>query len=180
MTALSASQMASALSNAGFTNQDIAIGVAIGLAESGGDPSATNHNTNGSTDFGVWQINSVHADILAQGNWADVNDNAKMAHAVWQSAGGSWKPWATFTQGSYLRFLSEGQSGASNPQAIGTVADTSVNPFQNIVDFFQVLSNPETWVRIGEVIAGAILIFIALRKLNGRTGMSHGIKKVLL
>lgn len=90
-----------AAKHAGFTGTDLLIAVAVAGAESGWNPTATNLNTDGSTDYGMWQINSVHADLLASGDWRDPFANAAMAHRVWSDAGGSWAPWTTFVSGAY-------------------------------------------------------------------------------
>lgn len=64
--------------------------------ESGGNAHAMNHNTNGSTDVGLWQINSVNWGGC-NGNKApcDPNENLKCAIKVYQGSGNSWKPWST-------------------------------------------------------------------------------------
>jgi hypothetical protein len=90
---------------AGFRGQDVDIAVAVARAESGWDAKATNQNGNGSVDYGLMQINSIHEAILATGNWADPGHNMKMAFAVWSDAGQSWNPWVTYWSGSYRKFL---------------------------------------------------------------------------
>lgn len=90
---------------AGWRGADVAIAVAVARAESDWKPTATLLNTNGSTDHGLWQINSVHAAILAAGNWRDPADNAAMAFKVWKESGGRWRPWVTYNTGSYRKFL---------------------------------------------------------------------------
>lgn len=105
-----ASVAAMAAARAGFTGSNLVTAVAVAGAESGWNPNATNHNTNGSTDFGMWQINTVHATLLASGDWADPYDNAVMAHRVWVEAGGSWTPWVTFNHASHLRFWAQAQA----------------------------------------------------------------------
>lgn len=97
---------------AGFPESQVAVAVAVALAESAGYPAATNHNTNGSVDFGLWQINTVHGALLTTGAWCVPADNAAMAHTVWTRAGGSWTPWATFNSGSYLSHLAAANRAA--------------------------------------------------------------------
>jgi hypothetical protein len=94
-----------AAGRAGWVGDDLVLAVAIAGAESGWRPGAVNRNANGSTDHGLWQVNSVHATILASGDWADPYDNAVMARRVWAQAG-SWRPWVAFTSGAYVRHLS--------------------------------------------------------------------------
>jgi hypothetical protein len=90
---------------AGFTGPDLDIAVAVAGAESSWQPAATNSNTNGSTDHGLWQINSVHGAVLASGDWADPYANGRMARTVWEQAGESWSPWVTFKTGAYLKHM---------------------------------------------------------------------------
>lgn len=82
--------------------------IAVALAESGGNTDAVNKNKNGSTDYGLFQINSVHADLLAKGDWRNAADNVEMARVVWADAGHSFSPWTTYTTGTYKQFLGHG------------------------------------------------------------------------
>lgn len=107
---------------AGFTGQDLVIMTAIDGAESGYVPTATHRNSNGSTDYGLAQINSVHAGILASGPWADPYANARMARQVWAEAGGSWRPWATYNSGSYLKFMPKAGPGIVTVAAVTPAA----------------------------------------------------------
>jgi hypothetical protein len=110
---LSATQIASYAYQAGFRGADLVIAVAVAFAESGGNPSAINTtNANGSRDYGLWQINSVHSDLLASGSWSNPADNARMAYSVWKGSG--WRAWASYNSGSYRSHLSNATS------AVGT------------------------------------------------------------
>lgn len=102
---LTAQTIADHAYRAGFRGDDIDIAVAVARAESGWNAKATNANTNGSVDYGLMQINSIHAAILSAGNWADPGDNMVMAFKVFSDVGGKWTPWVTFWSGSYKKFL---------------------------------------------------------------------------
>jgi hypothetical protein len=104
---------AMAARRAGFAGADLVVAVAVAGAESGWVPDATNANTNGSTDFGLWQINSVHATILAGGDWRDPYDNARMAYRVWAEAGRAWTPWVTYNTGAYRSHLPTARNAAA-------------------------------------------------------------------
>jgi hypothetical protein len=82
---------------------------AIALAESGGRIDATNKNTNGTIDRGIWQINSSHTQFDAQRLLSDPLYNAQAAVAIFKSQG--LTAWTTYTSGAYRQFLS-GASGA--------------------------------------------------------------------
>lgn len=66
------------------------VAAAIAMAESGGNPNATNVNTNGSIDRGLWQINSIHG---SQSTF-DPMGNARSAIAI-SNNGSNWAPWCT-------------------------------------------------------------------------------------
>ena len=68
----------------------------VAMAESGGDQYSTEHNTNGTTDRGYWQINSVHG---AQSTY-NPKRNARAAVAI-SGDGSNWTAWVTYDNGSY-------------------------------------------------------------------------------
>jgi hypothetical protein len=81
---------------------------AVALAESSGQPGAEGHNTNGTTDRGLWQINSIHG----RQSTTDILANARAAVAI-SNNGASWHPWVTYNKGTYRHFLGgKGASGA--------------------------------------------------------------------
>lgn len=104
--ALDGTGVASLAYKAGFRDDDVAMAVAIAKAESQWNPLAVNdQNANGSTDFGLMQINSIHASLLATGDWKKPLDNMQMAFQIFTDAGAEWTPWATFNSGSYKQYL---------------------------------------------------------------------------
>lgn len=99
---------------AGFSDAEALTAAAIALAESGGNEKATHTNTNGTVDYGAWQINSVHKDILARGDKFNLKDNAKMAYAVYKSQG--FKAWVTYKSGAYKKHdIGMALSGLTDP-----------------------------------------------------------------
>lgn len=109
MTKLNPSQVAAAAHIGGFTGEDqIVTATAIALAESGGVTDAKGGpNTNGTYDWGLFQINDVHKPTDAEKT--DPIANARRAYKIWVQAGHSFKPWATFNSGSYKRKLTDAQ-----------------------------------------------------------------------
>lgn len=77
------------------------LAAAVAMAESGGRSDATNRNTNGSIDRGLWQINTVHGALSTN----DPIANAKAAVKI-SSNGKNWSPWVTFNTGAYKKYLS--------------------------------------------------------------------------
>ena len=117
---------------AGFTGRSLTIAVAVALAESGGRRRATNHNSNGSTDYGLWQINSVHtANGFEPGKAFDPEYNARWAWKV-SSAGTDWSPWVAYTSGAYEEHMDEARrairvdrtGGEGGGQQIENIIDT--------------------------------------------------------
>jgi Lysozyme like domain len=97
---------------AGFSPEESVLATAIALAESGGRPRA--HNPTPPDDsYCLMQINMLgrlgltrRARYRLRAN-TDLYDPAtclRVAYGI--SAGGSdWRPWTTYTRGTYLRFL---------------------------------------------------------------------------
>lgn len=73
---------------------------AIAEAESRGDAGATDHDSNGTTDRGLWQINSVHGSLSTYNPLA----NARAAVQI-SDNGRNWSPWVTFHNGDYQEFM---------------------------------------------------------------------------
>ena len=77
---------------------------AIALAESSGDPTATNPTDNNGrqTSWGLWQIsNGDHSEPSP--NWSDPLENAHLAVAKYASQG--LGAWGTYTSGAYKTYL---------------------------------------------------------------------------
>lgn len=104
--------------SAGFTGNDVAVAIAVAGAESSYQPTATNLNSNGTTDYGEWQINSIHPDVLATGDWRRVGDNARMARSIFndsvRSGLSGWTPWATFNSGRYLTWMPQARQAVAS------------------------------------------------------------------
>jgi soluble lytic murein transglycosylase-like protein len=87
-------------------NWDVRTAYAICMAESRGNPEATGHNTNGTDDRGLMQVNSIHADLVG-GNLTALYDpatNIKIAYSL-SRGGQDWTPWSTYNNGEYRQFL---------------------------------------------------------------------------
>lgn len=97
------------------------VAAAIALAESGGNPNATNYNSNGSIDRGLWQVNSTHG---TQSTY-DINGNTRAAISI-SSNGSNWSPWTTFTSGAYRSFL---PASTTSPQYVGLSIPSPPSPF---------------------------------------------------
>jgi hypothetical protein len=108
---------------AGWRGPLLTQAVAIAGAESTWNPAAVTAPAGG--NYGLWQINTVHQDLLTSGDWRDPGANARMAHAVWAAAGGSWKPWEAYTNGAYQRFMGPAGDAVQGLQ-VDTTDETAV------------------------------------------------------
>lgn len=103
---LSANEVAGLALAAGFTGDAVDIAVAVAHAESSFRLAAVNHNTNGTIDRGLWQINSVHSQYNGNQLLSDGLYNAKAAYQI-SSGGKDWHPWTTYNNGAYKKYLGE-------------------------------------------------------------------------
>jgi hypothetical protein len=161
---------------AGWSGRDLITAVAVAGAESGYNATAVGKpNRNGSRDYGLWQINSVH-NPTAQ-NWRDPNVNARMAYQVWSQAGRKWSPWSAYKNRSYLLFWSPAAAAVGvNASPLGDAAATiggageavagaagavpaALDQVGNVVE---ALGRQDTWLRVSKVIAGTILVGVGV------------------
>jgi len=83
-------------------NSRAVVAAAVARAESSFRSNAHNYNTNGSWDYGLWQINSVHG--YSRTYLYDATRNAH-AMAVISNDGHNFHPWSTYTSGAYRPYL---------------------------------------------------------------------------
>jgi hypothetical protein len=90
-TQISETEAASLLEAAGFTGQTVAQMVCTAKYESDFFEQASNSNSNGTTDYGLWQINSSHLGEAGCTSSAsalyDGATNAKCAREIFESQG---------------------------------------------------------------------------------------------
>jgi len=201
MTRLNAQQIAGYAKAAGFPPGEIATATAVALAESGGETTATNNkNTNGSIDYGLWQINTVHGSLLNQGDKFNPLDNARMALVVWQRAGNKWTPWTVYKTSAYRTHMGAATMGAAAPidpqELVGSPGDTSTVPagttvgsspldmlgpigtaLGSVVGIFNRLTSGSLWLRIGAFMLGSWLLILSLLRLSGTDKVIMGTAK---
>jgi len=190
---LTPQQIAGYAAAAGFSPDQIATATAVALAESGGETTATNRNSNGSTDYGLWQINTIHGQLLNQGDKFNPLDNAKMALAVYARAGNKWTPWTVYKSGTYRAQMPTATLAAGNPvppqggnagaSVTATVGDTTVDAsvgasqssalgsIGSALEAFSILTSGSLWLRIGAFILVSCLIGFSLLRLSGADQM---------
>jgi hypothetical protein len=109
---LTALEVAQVLYDAGFgVGDELAqtiYAVAIAKAESGWNVRKTSpKNRNGSYDYGLMQINSIHGDYNRTQLITSARYNAQAAFAIYKAAGRKFTPWVTWKNGRYQAYVSE-------------------------------------------------------------------------
>ena len=86
-----------------FGKSECRVAIAVARAESGLRCDAVGINTNRTTDFGPFQINSVHIGRFTLSEIANCEGNVNTAYKIYQEQG--WNPWVAYLNGSYRKFL---------------------------------------------------------------------------
>jgi hypothetical protein len=135
--------LATAAQQAGFQGQALRIAVAVGLAESGGNPTARNPNPptpgcpTGSTDRGGWQLNNCYHAEVTDACAFQLACAAVETYRI-SSAGTDWNPWTTFTSGAWqaqllaadhaVASLVAGSTAVDIPPGYGTPGPCGLSP----------------------------------------------------
>lgn len=147
--------------------------IAIALAESGGVVDARGGpNSDGSYDWGLWQINDkAHPDLMDDAVKTQANANWIAAFNV--SHGGTYLgAWSTYNSGSYEQFMDQAKAGWGNPSVGASVNEGVGNVAKNVGAVLpKALTDPATWVRVGMAIAGVILLALVLASIVGPEAM---------
>jgi hypothetical protein len=128
MATLTISQAIQSATRAGFTGSGLITIVAIAMAESGLNSTAVGHNLNGTTDYGILQINSVHFGenyggvTVSQSSAQDPDSAFRIAYGMSQG-GTNFCAWCTYnagcaspcnSNGPYKNFISQVQQAAGH------------------------------------------------------------------
>lgn len=119
--------IAQAMRNAGFPDDQLATGVAISLAESGGRYEATNDSAI-EYSVGPWQIN-LKAHNLPESAARELQSATNYAYQLWSGRGGRFTDWSVYLNGSYQSQLPRAQQAVAN--VAGTPQFQIPNPFPN-------------------------------------------------
>lgn len=115
MPTLTAAQVAGLVKQAGFPESVHVTMVAIARAESGFRVEAVNNaNSNGSSDYGLFQINSVH-QFDSRRLTSDATYNTQCAKRIYDSQG--LRAWSVYNSGAYQQYVNEARQGVA--QAAG-------------------------------------------------------------
>lgn len=177
---------------AGFQGNSLITATAIAMAESSGRTDVIN----ASGAVGLWQILMSAHPQWTQAQLMDPYTNAKAAFQI-SNGGSNWSPWVTYTNGAYKQFYLQAQStpvdqGIANDiktgiqvlspaAAIATGAIPAINPLDwlsNVGDFFSKLGQANTWIRIGEFVLGAGLVYVGAHHLVANSDVAKTAKSV--
>lgn len=172
----SAEEIAAWAKRAGWSGSDLAIAVAVALAESGGDPSNIGdiswQDKTWGPSVGLWQIRSLNADkgtgrTRDEVANKDPQTNANHAHEIWAQSG--WKPWTTYVTGKYLIYMPRAIPAAGGASVVVPAVDTAASLPKAIltaaaepVRILKWLQQPGTQLRIVKVSVGIALVVGAL------------------
>ncbi|MFE6489495.1 hypothetical protein ACFVGN_42115, partial [Streptomyces sp. NPDC057757] len=97
--------------NAGFRGDALVTAIAVGMAESSCNPSASNvqNNTPPSRDRGLWEINDYWHPEVSDACAFDAQCNANAAYRI-SNGGTNWQPWSTYNQRAHERYLGAAQA----------------------------------------------------------------------
>jgi hypothetical protein len=186
MAHLSPQQVAKLAYDAGFRGGALTLAVAVAFAESGGDPANTGHNTDGSVDRGLWQINNkAHPDVTDACAFSPPC-NAAAAYRI-SDQGRNWRPWVAYTSGAYRSHVSSAQIGAGDvtrdpgnnwdlgsttagdPGAATPIDIPGESALRSLGDLVAIVAKAAAWVanphnatRIVEIAAGVVGLVVGV------------------
>jgi lysozyme-like protein len=103
---------------ASFSGGSLTTAVAVAMAESACNPAAYHINgpttgcPNGSTDRGLWQINSCWHPTVSKTCAYDPQCNANAAYRI-SARGTNFKRWVTYSNGAYRSYLAQAQAAVA-------------------------------------------------------------------
>jgi hypothetical protein len=196
MTTLTYAELEGYWIQAGGSSTMAPLMAAVALAESSGNPDATNPTDNNGrqTSWGLWQLSDgTHAE---PNGWSDPLTNAKMAVTKYHSQG--LGAWGTYTSGAYKKYLQggvaattagispvDGTSSTGTAQQTGVVSDLTDGLANDFMSGFIGLLKPfiqwTIWIielAIGFALVGAGLFFIVQKSGAVRSIESMAVKTV--
>lgn len=175
MAKMTMAEIGSAMVKAGWPPETISLGIAIAMAESGGDPTIKGGpNSNGTYDYGLFQINEIHNPMAE--NWADPVVNARMALKIYRDAGNKWIPWSTYKNRAHQKFVGEASRTAGDMNRAGEFGEAWKNAPAANTDLISALAsadnpafqlaaalvNPNLWRSVLVVLIAVVMIITGI------------------
>lgn len=117
--------------NAGFSGNGLVTIVAIAWAESGLNTTAINYDSNGTQDWGILQINSIHKISQSQAN--NPTFAFQYAYSSLSNGGTNFTAWTTYNSGTYKQYVPQVQAqinlGSGSSTSASKVASGDGNNF---------------------------------------------------
>ena len=126
---LGAASISNLAVKAGFSAAEAKIATGIAMAESSGNITATHQNSNGSIDYGLMQINSIHKDLYGGDPFKlyDPGYNMLIAYKIYKAAGSKFTPWVTYNNGAYKKGMPDSVDGGFIPNPGNGIGDAAAN-----------------------------------------------------
>lgn len=187
MPVISDSAIATVARAQGLSPTNVAIAVAVALAESKGNTNA--HNPIGlDNSYGLWQINMLgdmgpdrrrKLGLTSNEQLYDPVINAK-AMAMISEGGKKWSDWTTYTRGTYRTYMARGMaaSGATSG-SIETIPVENETSSNAITAFFDRIQDPRFWKFVAILAVGAFLVLIGIMKTTGDGHLSGVTKNIV-
>jgi hypothetical protein len=164
------------------TARQVAVAESGGRANERGDGGPKLGCKGKPTSIGLFQVrgfdnqcNRVHAgkagsptDYDGYVKWAeDPDNNARIALVVWKEAGNSFKPWTVYKTGAYKLsgnrdpiVTTKEKLGVDDIPIVGDAVDAAGGALDVVGDFIGLITDRDTWFRIGKGFVGLNLITI--------------------
>lgn len=190
MTTLNPHDIGVVAYQAGWRGKDLVIAIAVALAESGGRTDAVNTaNSNGTTDYGLFQVNSIHNPTAEERTQA--LPNARKAKSIWDARAktdsSGWNAWSVYNSRRYLFFIPQATPAAAAVEGeakLGKIPDIAgdiaggvtggigniAGQAQDLIKILKTLGDPYTWKRIAFFGMGVVIGIIGLVMVLRSTG----------
>lgn len=174
----------------GWPDAEIENAAAVMYRESRGKCDATHHNSNGTWDKGLFQINDVWVpSVIADKDRLDCNKGSAAALEIFNKSG--WGPWYSSGCTGAPSECSPAPKGfklngtaSSKETASGDAKDSLSGPLGAISDalnavtnFIAQIFNADTWFRIGKVVLGGIVLVMAIEVFLNKSGATDAMAK---
>lgn len=181
--------------NAGFRGDALVTAVAIAGAESSYNPGAVGdvslQNNKWGPSVGLWQNRTLKnpqewtgvdrkRDIDQVGGSNNVQNNANLAYDI-SNGGTNFRPWSTFTDGAYKKYLTEARNAVEqicNPPPAPNTINSTPEAFQAVFEASDIKSIIEECI-LGDALDSGNIFKMDMNAINLKSITDIGIKGAL-